>query len=71
MQTLMNVRVTSSMTVLNMLSVSIFVAHTLVVATMDIQICQKIHSSLDESAQVRWRVLNHNDVKFTFSVPVH
>jgi hypothetical protein len=71
MQTLMNVRVASSMTVLNMLSVSIFVAHTPVVATMDIQICQKTHSFLDESAQVRWCILNYNDVKITFSTRVH
>lgn len=49
----MNARVASSMTVLNILSVSIFVVRTPVVATMDTQICQKTHFSLEESAQVR------------------
>lgn len=60
MQTLMNARVTNSMTVLNMLSVSICVAHIPVAARMDTQTSQRIHSSLDESAQVRWFTVNHN-----------
>lgn len=58
MQTLMNVRVANSMTVLNMLNVLICEAHTPVVAKMDTQTSQRTHSFLDESAQVRWFTVN-------------
>jgi len=57
MQTLMNVRVANFTTVPNMLSVSISVAHTPVVARMGTQTSQRTHSSLEESAQVRWIIV--------------
>jgi hypothetical protein len=58
MQTLMNARAASSTTVLNMLSVLIYVAHIRAVARMGTQTSQRTHSFQEESAQVRY--IKHN-----------
>jgi hypothetical protein len=63
MQTLMNVRAASSMTVLNMLNVLIYEAHTPVVARMDTQTSRRTHSSQEGSAQVS--CIKHNEAVFT------